>query len=436
MMKFFSFIFFIFTISGCSYLSNKFESMAERKETSVKATVSTLKNNFCPAGSKIQYISEDEALLKFYKTLNPSIFENKNISFIQKAVMFTLIEMSRRPDESSPYARLQVYLKLNGKSYYFDFRPKKLEDDTKMSSLKGLDYLTKKFLPNQTLSGIAAGLDKIVPNNINVSTEFENFLHDNREDLLKNETLTARFFKGDENLTKYETYERMSFKSLVQQYQSPLYSKDSDYEFDRNGLDANKSKNDNYQANCNYDISKEFSLRDELLASESKKSHTIGISDGDDFFLAATSGALYRPFKTTPKMSYFMKARPSPIPLPVCELKGKSQDIVLFSSDGRNPVQHLQHLISYDIDQVDSSYTLNELLNFSRHLFLSNPDRILYESKRGRKAQLDFFLAMNFPIYHVESLGNVFGHASFKTDNKQQSSLHIDDRSKTRLWCK
>lgn len=101
---------------------------------------------------------------------------------------------------------------------------------------------------------------------------------------------------------------------------------------------------------------------------------------------------LFRPFKTTPKMSYFMKSRPTAFPLPICEFKGKNQQIVLFSSEGRNPVQHLQHLEAYEIDQVDSAHTLNQLLGFSRHLFLSNPDRILYESKRGRKRPARFLL--------------------------------------------
>ena len=435
MMKFLSYILIICTISGCTYLSKKFESYAERKTTVLPPSIEIKKINYCNSGVKLQYISEDESLLKFYKNLNPTLFENKKFTFIQKAIMLMLIEMSRRPDESSPYARLQVYLKHNGKNYYYDFRPNKLEDDTKMPQLKGLEYLTKKFLPNQSLTSIATTLDNIVPANVNVSAEFETFLHENRQELLKNDILSKSFFKGDEALTKYETFERVSFKSIIHQYLTPLYTNELDYNFNINALDANKVQKDRYQANCNYDISKELSLRDELLASEQKKAHIMGISEGEDFFLAATSATLHRPFITSPKLSYFMKARPSPLPLPVCELKGDAQDIVLFSSDGRNPVQHLQHLISYDIDQIDSSYTLNEMLNFSRHLFLSSPDRILYESKRGRKAQLDFFLAMNFPIYHIETLGNIFGHATFKSDKKLESSLHIDDRSKARLWC-
>ena len=432
-MKFFSLLLLLSTLSSCSYLTNKFESITQKSKD--KTSFISNKKNYCPVNSKIQYISEDEYSLKFYKSLHPSLFENKNLSFMEKSIMFSLLEMSRRPDEASPYSRLQVYLKLNGKTYYYDFRPKNLEDDTKMPFLKGLDFLTQKFTPQKSLLSVATQLDSIVPQGIGVSLEFENFLKDNRKDLVKNEELTNRLFKGDEIITKFETFNRISYKTIIEQYLNG-FSKNADYEFEKNGLTANKSAKENYETNCNYDLSKETSLRDEILSSDQKKSHYIALSDGEDFFLAVSSTTLFRPFKTTPKMGYFMKSRPAAFPLPICEFKGKNQEIVLFSSEGRNPIQHLQHLDAYQIDQVDSVFTLNELLGFSRHLFLTNPDRILYESKRGRKAQLDFFLEMNFPIYHVDNLGNIFGHARFKNEKQLESVLYSDDRSSARLWCK
>lgn len=432
-MKFFSLMTLLFCLSSCSYLTKKFESLTEKKKE--KITTNSNKKNYCPIDSKVQFISEDEFSLKFYKSLNPAIYENKNISFIEKSVMLALLEMSRRPDEASPYARLQVYLKLNGKNYYYDFRPKNLADDTKMPFLKGLDFLTQTFSPKRSLLSIATNLDNVIPKGIGVSLEFENFLKENRKELAKNEVLTENFFKGDEILTKYETFNRVSYKNTVEQYLNG-FSKNADYEYDKNGLTANKSKKENYETNCNYDLSKETSLRDEIMSADQKRSHYIALSEGEDYFLAVSSTTLFRPFKTTPKMGYFMKARPAAFPLPICEFKGKNQEIVLFSSEGRNPIQHLQHLEAYEIDQVDSAFTLNELLGFSRHLFLSNPDRILYESKRGRKAQLDFFLEMNFPIYHVDNLGNIFGHAKFKNDKRQESVLYSDDRSTASLWCK
>jgi hypothetical protein len=441
MMKKISFAFTLLialsTLSSCSYLSQKFEAMAESNKLKPMKPASNIvaKRNYCAPNTKLQYISEDEYSLKFYRTLHPVLFENKNTSFIQKSIMLSLLEMSRRPDQSSPFSRLQVYLKLNGKNYYYDFRPKNLEDDTKMPFLKGLDFLAKQFSPSLGLNSIATQMDQVIPKNIGVSLEFENFLKENKTDILKNDYLTTRFFKGDEVLTKYETFQRVSYRSIVDQYNAG-FSKNADYEYDKNGLVANHSQKENFQTNCNYDLARESTLKDELLNVDQKKTHYMGLSEGDNFFLAVSSETLFRPFTTTNKMGYFMKARPSALPLPICEFKGKTQEVVLFSSDGRNPVQHLQHLEAYDIDQVDSTYGLNELLGFSRHLFLSNPDRILYESKRGRKAQLDFFLEMNFPIYHVESLGNIFGHATFKSDKGQESVLYSDDRSPARLWCK
>lgn len=418
--------------SSCSYLSKKFESMAENKNPRTPIVLS--KKNFCHKNSSLQYISEDEYSLKFYKSLHPSLFENRNISFAQKSIMLAMLELSRRPDQASPYSRFQVYLKLNGKSHYFDFIPKKIEDDSKMPYIKGLEILTREFVPNQSLSSLASYMDSVIPKTINVSLEFENFLRENQKDLLKNETLTNRFFKGDEVLTKYENFERINYKNIVENYYLAS-SKDADYETQRKSLDANISKKETFKVNCNYDLEKETTLTDELMNADLKKTHYIGLSEGDNFFLAVSSGNLIRPFKTS-KMGYYMKTKPTRSPLPICEFKGQNQEIVLFSSDGRNPIQHLQHLEAYEIDQVDSVVALNELLSFSRHLFLSAPERILYESKRGRKAQLDFFLEMNFPIYHVEALGNIFGHAYFKNDKQLESALYSDDRSSAKVWCK
>jgi hypothetical protein len=351
--------------------------------------------------------------------------------------MLSLIEMSRRPDEASPYSRLQIFLKYNKQKYYYDFKPKEVNEKLQMPYLKALDFLTQKFLPGQNLNSIANILDVIVPNNLKVSSDFEVFLRENKNDLLRNDFLTEQFFKGDEILTRYETFERSRYQNIIAQYFSQ-YSKNENYDFQTNGLDTYKLSKDNFEVSCNVDLSKISTLKDDLLTSDKKKSHYMGFQDGENVFLAVSSNTLKRPFATD--KSYYIKASAGVDPLPVCEFKSDNKDITLFSSNGRNPIQHLQHLVSYEIKLVDSSAALNDMLNFSRHLFLTNPDRILYESKRGRKSQLDFFLAMNFPIYHVESLGDIIGHAIFKKSiegvRKEEQSLHIDDRNQTRLWCK
>lgn len=434
-MNFFSLLLLtlFLTLSSCSYFTKNLETLTIK--TNELPVQNLKKKNFCSEVSKLQYISEDEYTFKFHKSLHPSLFENKKLTFIEKSIMFLLLEMSRRPDEASPYSRLQIYFKQNGKSYYYDFKQKKIEDETKMPFLKGLDYLAQKFSPQKSLLSMAIQLDSIVPKSIGVSRNFEQFLKNNRQDLIKNVEFAKYFIKGDETITRYETFDRISYQKIVEQYLKS-FSKSSDYEFEKNGLTANNSSKINYTTNCNYDLSKETNFRDDILSTEQKKSHFIALSEGDDFILAVSSNRLARPFKTIPKMGYFMQSIPTFLPLPICEFKGKNQEIILFSNEGRNPVQHLQHLDAYEIDQVDSAFTLNEFLGFSRHLFLSNPDRILYESLRGRKAQLNFFLEMNFPIYHVDKIGNIFGHAIFKDEKKKESILYSDDRSSARLWCK
>jgi hypothetical protein len=424
-------------ITGCSFFTSRFENLASLKNKETKSNISSTKVNYCADKTRIQYISEDEASLPFYRQLSNSIFDNKSINFIQKSVMLSLIEMSRRPDEASPYSRLQIFLKYNKQKYYYDFKPKEFNDKLQMPYLKALDFLTQKFIPGQSLNSIAKTLDIIIPNNLKVSSDFEAFLKENKNDLLKNDFLTEQFFKGDEILTRHETFERNRYQNIITQYLSQ-YSKNENYDFQTNGLDTYKLSKDNFKVSCNVDLSKISTLKEEIFTSEKKKSHYIGFQDGDNVFLAVSSNTLKRPF-TTDK-SYYIKASAGIDPLPVCEFKSDNKDITLFSSNGRSPLQHLQHLVTYEINLVDSSTALNDMLNFSRHLFLTNPDRILYESKRGRKSQLDFFLEMNFPIYHVESLGDIFGHAIFKNSidkvNKEEQSLHIDDRNQTRLWCK
>lgn len=425
------------SITGCSFFTSSFENLASNKNKENKSVLAPTKINYCTDKSRIQYISEDEASLPFYRQINNSIFENKGINFIQKAVMLSLIEMSRRPDEASPYSRLQIFLSYNKKKYYYDFKPKEVNDKLQMPYLKALEFLTQKFLPGQSLLSIANILDVIVPNNFKVSSDFESFLRENKIDLLKNDYLTEQFFKGDEILTRYETFERSRYQNIIIQYLSQ-YSNSENYDFQKNGLETYKLSKDNFEISCNVDLSIISTLKDDLLISDKRKSHFIGYQDGNNSFLAVSSNNLKRPFSTD--KSYYIKASSGADPLPVCEFKSDNKEIILFSSNGRNPIQHLQHLVSYEINLVDSSAALNDMLNFSRHLFLTNPDRILYESKRGRKSQLDFFLGMNFPIYHVESLGDIFGHAIFKKSIegviKEEQSLHIDDRNQTRLWCK
>lgn len=402
-----------------------------KTETSALTSRPIRKNLFCFQEHGPQLLLEDDSTIKYYQQFIPSLFESKSFSFIQKAAMLSLIEMSRRPDEASPSARLQFFLRYKNNNYYFDFVPKDIDSAPGMPYLTGVETLLKNFDSTKGLGEIAEKLDTLLPPNLNVSQEFESFLYNNRADLIKNDFLASVFFKGDEVLTKHESFKRISLKKLIAYYRLKKLSDEGLYFSSKNSLSTIATDHPDLSLKCNVNIDQENYGKE---GQDQKKSHSFSLKEGNNYFIAVSSAIVEKPFETYDS-TYFFKAKSSSLPLPVCHLKNKRQDLILFSTTGRDPAQHLKHLISYDLHGADSFLALGELLNFSRHLFLDDPGRILYESKRGRKSQLDFFLSMNFPIYHVETLGDIIGAAAFKNGNREDRSLIVDERGQAKIWC-
>lgn len=428
---------FLMVLTGCGFFSKRVESIVEKAETKNQtATVKPIKKNlYCPTENRTQFIFEDESTLKFYSPLFKSLLDNRSYSFIQRSVMYALIELLRRPDAVTPRSRLQFFLRYKGKDFYVDIAPKSIEDQTLMPYLKGLETLLKYFEKPTDLMKIAEILDSNLPVSINVSPALELFLQEHKDDITRNEELTEIYLKGDEILTKYESFKKLSLKKIVQQYRSSKKTSDNDYSVNDFPLTTYKSDANNISLSCNFDINKESITKKDLTEEKIKKTgHYYAFMEGNNIFIATVSSIL--PEKTSNlKGTYFFNSRAPSYPLPFCEFKTKTQDTLLFSTQGRFPAQHLRHLLTYDIGLADSQQSLQEILTFSRHLFLNNPDRILYESKKGRKSQLDFFLSMNFPIYHVSSLGELIGASFFTKPSEESKSLIIDDRSSARLRC-
>jgi len=426
-------------ITGCGFFSKKVESIVEKAELKNKtATIKTTKKMlYCPDESKTQFIVEDDTTLKFYSPLFKSLLENRNYNFVQRSAMYSMMELLRRPDIVTPQARIQFYLRYKGKDTYLDVAPKTKDVLDSWSYIKGLEQLLKnsESSNNSDLIKLADLLDSSMPASINVSPAFELFLKKNRDQISKSEELTEVFFKGDEILTKHESFKKASLKKLIAKYKETKKYSENLYSINEFPLIDYKIPDSNLTAKCNIDINKETTTKDDLLENKIKKStHYFAMMEGNNLFIATVS--VFLPEKLgNLKGSYFFNTVPATSPLPICEFKSKGQNTVLFSAQGRFPSQHLRHLLTYEIGMADSQQTLQEILTFSRHLFLNNPDRILYESKRGRKAQLDFFLSMNFPIYHVHSLGDLIGASAFSSSAESSKSLIVDDRSNARLRC-
>lgn len=412
--------------SSCSSLSQKLQNLLETKNGQTPA-VSKKITSYCENESSTQSLLEDPQFS------SSAQFKNAQLSFIEKSVLLSLIEMERRPDITSPYSRLQVVTKINGEFQYYDFRPKNLDDDTKISFLYGLDFLLKQNRSSNSLSSLVNFMERSWPAHYLVSSDFEAFLSRNKSDIQKNPELSKQYLKGDEILTRFESFTRPNIQKSIITFQKKKLFDNSHYIYSKNNLSYSRADKKNSNTKCNFDINKDSFTPDDVFFESEYSSNSFAFSDNDNYFMAITSSHSKKPIEL--KDELFLKARPAATPLPICHLQNPSLnfELIITSATGRNPSQHIKHLIDYDLINSFNLDTLGHTLNFARHLFLTNPDRILYESKKGRKEQLNFFLQMNFPIYHVDQLGEIVAIANYKRN--QHNSILRDDRSNKQLIC-
>jgi hypothetical protein len=102
------------------------------------------------------------------------------------------------------------------------------------------------------------------------------------------------------------------------------------------------------------------------------------------------------------------------------------------SNQSRDPGQHLFHLVRYGLPRSQSTEEVDRLLRHSRHLFLSDPVRLVIESGRSRDDQIENLLKLNLPIYNADKLGNIWAYTRFN----EQDRFIIDDRNPGAFACK
>ncbi len=423
----------LFSISGCSYFAEKISSLSDTTSVELNKFRSFNKSaQQCLPEDKVAISIEDENVAKFLKNEYKKLFLNPQYTFVQKAVFLSLIEIARRPDAAGFNSRFQAVVKFNNKFYYFDNETIPKEKNEKniyfnSSFYIGLNDILKIQHRDETLLKIAKTLDSSIGLYLPVSNDFESFLSKHKKTIAKNPSLAEVFLKGEETVTRFESFPRNSFTQLVQTFENQFKSSSPEVNSFKELSYPIEGKSSSTIA-CNKVLEDSLS---EVIDFEKVKTHHFSLREGENFFIGITSSIIQEDIKTMNDKLYQLNNKPNPYPLPICLFKNQTKEILLASIDGRNPHQHLKHLINYEIDQVDNFLELSDVLNFSRHLFLSNPDRILYESKKGRKSQLDFFLSKKFPIYHVEDLGQIVGYSMFDKKN----NLILDSRNATVLWC-
>lgn len=415
------FLVLLLLTTSCGMLISKIESPIVEKKVvyqnrDAKPTYCAIEQN-----PKMQLVgankSSQESYLKFSSYL-------KSLDMIDHLILWSLTQLSLRPDQSSPTARLQTLINYKDEVHYFDFFSE--YDQDQYPYFYGLEWILKKFKKTTTLEGYAAILENRLKDSLKVSPDLESFLSKNQETIKVNTTLAPYYFRGTEVLRENESTPRIDLKNIIREYRKARKKQNIVINTSMHKFSTTKG----YVGECNYDFnlySNSIFLIDKTLPI----SNIFGLSIGTDAFLNSSS----QTFKNAeslfggPLFKGSSKVRSSAI----CSIENKDTKIWTISNESRDPGQHLFHLIKYGLPLSTSIEGVDKLFKHSRHLFLSDPVRLVIESNRSDQKQVQNLLKLNVPIYHAEKLGNIWGYV--QTADKS-SRFIIDERNNGDFTCK
>ncbi len=412
-------LFFLLILSGCSFFIQKIDSEIVNQKNYLKNIPE--KKTFCPLDRSIhqQVINANSKSQEIFEDFTQ---KNPQYHFIDRLIFWSLIQMSIRPDQSSPSSRLQVLISHNKSPLYLDFFSE--NDEAQYPFLYGLDWIGKKFKA-KNLEFYAKILDNELSQKFKVEKDLEIFLELNKEKLKQDSALAPFFVRGTEVLKEGERIPLLNFTQLIKVYRK----NESKQKIIVNTI-LNQFKTDMNQAGyCNYD----FNLYQNsifLIDQSMPVSNIFGLATIQDTFMASTTQKIdqIQAIDSLPLFYGSSKVRSSAI----CMVEKDDSFIWAISNLSRDPGQHLFHLIRYGLARSQRIEDVDKLIRHSRYLFLSDPLRLIIESNRSRSDQIENLLKLNVPVYNADKLGNIWSFSKFKNTGR----FIIDDRNQGSFSCK
>ena len=423
-MKINKIIFFVtlLSLSSCTFFLKKIDDTFNNAET--KLTFKKNLNSYCKNSASFELISDNEKNQEQFDLFLQTINKKYKISFIDHVVLWALIQMNLRPDQSSPTSKLTVFLKVYNKESNYTFYG--INPETH-SYILGLDYLLKQYRSNFSLFKLAVLIDRYYPDSFFVSKQFESYLLANFKEINKIPILGSSFTKGDESLRYNERIPKQSFEKIVK---NGMNSKKSDFKVEESLVDYHY--NDNTRASCNFDLSlykdNIFLINNDLI-----KSNVFGLKSYQNSAMLS-SGQKFESFENIPQ-SVFIKGYSNTRTATFCSIYNKNQPeqtIWISATNSRDPGQHIYHLLEYGIGKSSSIHEIDKLIKFSRHIFLRDPLRLIYESDRSSDGQTEKLLKLKIPIYSANGLAQLWGYFH-KT--KSHNGFITDERSEGTITC-
>lgn len=411
--------FLLLLITSCSFLIQKIDSPIERDPEIIKKE--PVIAGYCPVESKVnfQLVGTNDNSQSVYSDF---IKKQKNLDFLDHFALWNLFQLSIRPDQSSATSRFQVLLHDEQRTYYFDFFSEEVENQ--YPYLYGIEWILKKFGKKRSLESYASLLSSGTAGKLKIGKDFENFLFKNLKAIKSDPLLEPYYFRGADVLKENETSPVLDYGKVLSLYRASFKNQKIIVNttltpfMTENGLTGS----------CNYD----FNLYDNSIFLIDKiipVANLYGLSMMKSAFLASSSQKLEKisSLHGLPLFKGESKVRSSA----VCMIENGGNKIWAYSNLSRDPGQHLFHLVRYGLPRSQTTAEVNKLIRHSRHLFLSDPVRLVIESNRSSPEQIENLLKLNLPIYSADRLGNIWAYTMFSEGNR----FIIDDRNPGAFQC-
>lgn len=410
----------LLVLSSCSYFVNSFESdiLKENKITPVYPTQKTT----CDIIQKNILISESQKAQDAFELFLSSVNKQTYLSFIERSILWSFVQMNHRPDLSAPSSKLQVILKMQGETKYYNSYT---TNGSGYPFLYLLESLLQESKSKKSLYDLAKIYDQKMPNQIMVNPSFEKFLNSNNKTIQSNRVLKNLFVRGNETLKVGEKLPTLKLTPLISSY----YKTKKRYQYKVRNFLFKAQTIPTESLKCNFDMSL-YHNSVFLIHPERVSANTWGLKQDDRVFFATSTQTIR---KLNPINNSILLAGNSNSRSPSICIKEDSDknQIWLVSSDSRDPGQHLHHLDQYGFNNIKKLSDLDTVLKFSRHQFFKEPVRLAIESRRSSESQLSELLKLNIPIYNAKTLGKIWGY--FESDS--QKSFVLDERSPGYLKC-
>jgi hypothetical protein len=400
-----------FFLSSCAFFIERIDTQLVKD--SEKTSPRSGPQEYCPLNRKpsVQLVGTNENAQASYLAI---IKANPQFDFLDHFALWNLLQFMVRPDQSSATSRFQLLIRYQEKTHYLDFFSE--EKDNQFPFLYGIEWVLNKFGKKRSLEFYAKFLQST--NRIKVGKDFESFLVRNLKAVKENPELAPYYFRGNDVLKENETFPELDYSTVVQLYRK--HQKEQKIIVNTTLTQFVTEKGST--GSCNYD----FNLYDNSIFLIDKiipVANLYGISTKGAAFLASSSQKLPKmeSLQGLPLFKGESKVRSSA----VCKIDNNEGQIWAFSNQSRDPGQHLFHLVRYGLPSTNSMMDVDRLIRHSRHLFLSDPVRLIIESGRSSKDQVENLLKLNLPIYNADKLGNIWAYTMFGEGNR----FVIDDRN-------